>query len=124
MNKVFVYGTLKTGGAIRGLDSFGTSTIVGKATTQYPDFDMADLGAFPAVTAGEKYISGEVWEVDDDTLEHLDAIEGYPNFYNRKQVDTTQGRAWMYYIADVRDFKRNKESSSITDHDDVLTWRN
>ena len=37
MNKVFVYGTLKSGGEIRGLNQFGEgASIVGKAKTQYP----------------------------------------------------------------------------------------
>ena len=37
MNRVFVYGTLKSGGAIRGLNPFGEgAAIVGKAKTMYP----------------------------------------------------------------------------------------
>ena len=93
MNKVFVYGTLKSGGEVRGLNQFGDgATIVGKAKTQYPDYEMADLGAFPGVFLNGKYhIEGEVWEVDDETLEHLDAIEGYPDFYSRQVTHTTQG---------------------------------
>ena len=38
MNKVFVYGTLKSGGEIRGLNQFGDgANIVGKAKTQKQD---------------------------------------------------------------------------------------
>ena len=52
-NKVFVYGTLKSGGQIRGLNQFGDgAVIVGKAQTVYPDYDMIDLGAFPGVVKG------------------------------------------------------------------------
>ena len=37
MNKVFVYGTLKSGGSIRGLENFGDgAVIVGRAKTTYP----------------------------------------------------------------------------------------
>ena len=44
MNKVFVYGTLKSGGEIRGLNQFGDgANIVGKAKTQYPDYEMSCL---------------------------------------------------------------------------------
>ena len=40
-NRVFVYGTLKSGGTIRGLNQFGEgATIVGKANTTYPDYDI------------------------------------------------------------------------------------
>ena len=65
MNKVFVYGTLKSGGEIRGLNQFGEgASIVGKAKTQYPDYEMSDLGAFPGVFLNGKFhIQGEVWEV-------------------------------------------------------------
>ena len=65
MNKVFVYGTLKSGGSIRGLENFGDgAVIVGRAKTTYPDYTMVDLGAFPGVLmGGTKHIQGEVWEV-------------------------------------------------------------
>ena len=53
MNRVFVYGTLKSGGEIRGLNQFEDAVIVGKAKTQYPDYDMADLGA------SQEYLNGE-----------------------------------------------------------------
>ena len=93
--KVFVYGTLKSGGEIRGLHQFvGGAVIVGKAYTTYPDYSMIDLGAFPGVLKGGRHkIQGEVWEVDQDTFEDLDAMEGYPEFYNRELTETTQGRA-------------------------------
>lgn len=99
-NKVFVYGTLKSGGAIRGLNQFGEgAVIVGKAQTVYPDYDMIDLGAFPGVVKGGTYkIEGEVWEVSDEVMEQLDAIEGYPDFYDREPTMTTQGKAFMYYL--------------------------
>ena len=56
MNRVFVYGTLKSGGEIRGLNQFEDAVIVGKAKTQYPDYDMADLGAFPGVFLNGEHI--------------------------------------------------------------------
>ena len=102
MNRVFVYGTLKSGGEIRGLNQFGEgASIVGKAKTQYPDYEMSDLGAFPGVFLNGKFhIQGEVWEVSDEVMEQLDAIEGYPDFYNKQIVHTTQGKAWMYFLPD------------------------
>jgi len=98
-NFVFVYGSLKTGGPIRGLSSGTGSQIVGKATTTYPDYDMIDVGQFPAVVLKGTYkIQGEVWEVNNDTMDELDRIEGYPDFYKRVITNTTQGKAWMYYL--------------------------
>ena len=128
MHKVFVYGTLKSGGGLRGLDTISPeSMIVGRAKTTYPDFEMLDLGAFPGVIDGEKYIQGEVWEVDENTFDVLDRIEGYPTFYNRKLIPTTQGKAWMYYLKDHENYSdcaKSTESDSIETVSETLIWSN
>ena len=127
LHKVFVYGTLKSGGDIRGLNQFGEgATIVGKAKTTYPDYTMADLGAFPGVfRTGTKHIQGEVWEVDDEVMEQLDVIEGYPDFYNRIPTETSQGKAWMYYL-DAKQYGSfyadDTKSDNITEVDNTLIW--
>jgi len=129
-NKVFVYGTLKSGGEIRGLNQFGDgAVIVGKAQTVYPDYDMIDLGAFPGVVKGGTYkIQGEVWEVDDEVFADLDAIEGYPDFYNRELTATTQGKAFMYYLpkdtyaGSIRDFDNADSPHIETINDEVKLW--
>lgn len=126
MAKVFVYGTLKSGGELRGLDRFGNgATIVGKAKTVYPDYEMADLGAFPGVFLnGEYHIEGEVWEVDEDTMEDLDAIEGYPDFYNRQLTHTTEGKAWMYYLAgDTYKSYKGQRGNQVIEDGDTLRWQ-
>lgn len=126
MEKVFVYGTLKTGGTVRGLNTFGDgATIVGRATTEYPDYDMLDLGSFPGVVLGGQYkILGEVWEVDEETFQMLDGIEGYPTFYDRKLTHTTQGKAWMYVLNkhDYAEYPNFEDSNSIELHGDTLQW--
>ena len=128
-HQVFVYGTLKSGGEIRGLNNFGDSAIiVGKAKTQFPDYEMVDLGAFPGVVLnGTKYIQGEVWEVDDEVMEQLDMIEGYPEFYNRQQTQTTLGKAWMYYLSkeysqDLSTAINTRNSDQIEEVDNTLIW--
>lgn len=128
MHKVFVYGTLKSGGSIRGLNNFGEGAdIVGKAKTTYPDYNMEDLGAFPGVfLKGTKYIQGEVWEVDDEVFEMLDGIEGYPDFYNRIKTETSQGKAWMYYLdkGEYGNFQKDTGlSDSIEEIDGTLIWK-
>ncbi len=121
-NKVFVYGTLKRGNSIRGLDSWGDAEFVGNAVTSKNKFTLYSLGAFPAVSKdGSDHIAGEVWSVDDDVLNTLDSIEGYPDFYNRMQVDTTQGLAWMYYIPNIKEY-RNTQIKSDTNQ--IASWRN
>ena len=124
-NLVFVYGSLKTGGNIRGLDSFEGTEIVGKATTTYPDYNMLDLGSFPGVTMKGTYkIQGEVWRCDDEVLADLNSIEGYTEFYNRIRTESTEGRAWMYYLeSDQYQSLTYPESSNIGLQQDVLYWK-
>lgn len=99
-NKVFVYGTLRKGNSLRGLDKLGAE-FVGDATTTEAWYDMVDFGPFPAVVpGGESYVAGEVWKVNAEIMERLDYIEGYPDFYKRQIVETTVGPAWMYYLTD------------------------
>lgn len=101
-NRVFVYGTLKRGNRVRGMDKMGNAKFINEAVTVDAEYSLYDLGAFPAVSRrGENRIQGEVWEVDDALMAILDVIEGYPDFYNRCEVVTTEGTAWMYYIDDV-----------------------
>ena len=128
MANVFVYGTLKSGGEVRGLNQFGDgANIVGKAKTTYPDYDMADLGAFPGVFLnGEFHIEGEVWEVDEETLKDLDAIEGYPDFYKRQITHTDKGKAWMYYL-DGEMYEGYKgirgPGTQVEEDGDTLRWQ-
>ena len=127
--KVFVYGTLKSGGDIRGLHQFEGATIVGKAKTTYPDYELVDLGAFPGVfEQGEHYIQGEVWEVDSETLSDLDRMEGYTgepatNFYSRIVVPTTEGKAFMY-VLDRKTYQSVADTGSdrITTIDQTQSW--
>jgi len=103
MDYVFVYGTLKS--------QYGNSrlltgaTLVGAATTEQSDYTLVDLGGFPAVHMdGETAIKGELYtDLSDDIRRSLDWLEGYPDFYNRTQVDvrTEFGeliKSWMYFF--------------------------
>ena len=85
MNKVFVYGTLKKGGRFHSV--LESSEYIGKGETG-PDFELYDTKAgYPAVKlGGNTKISGEIYNVDKDTLSKLDYIEGHPDFYERKKT--------------------------------------
>jgi gamma-glutamylcyclotransferase (GGCT)/AIG2-like uncharacterized protein YtfP len=120
-NKVFVYGTLQGGNSRRGLNQFPGAVFQGKATTSESGFHLIDLGAFPAVVpGGDSDVSGEVWHVDDDTMETLDAIEGYPEFYSRRLTETSLGTAWMYYIKNSQRYQFNL----IEPENGISTWMN
>ena len=100
MNRIFVYGTLKQGQGNWNYLLKGHSLFMGEHTTE-PMFTMVSLGGFPGVLPeGSTRIRGEVFEVDDTTMERVDRLEGYPSFYNRQQIETQFGPAWMYYLDD------------------------
>lgn len=106
MTLLAVYGTLKRGHGnhrvINGAEYVGTTNIDG--------FKMYSMGGFPAINpshdrpseAGSSSrpsaIVAEVFKVDDKIMQNADWLEGYPDFYNRKLVDTEFGKAWIYFI--------------------------
>ena len=104
MYKVFVYGSLLSGMGNHPL--LGNSKKLGISRSP-KGFKMLDLGHFPGVVRSEDGIGdvvGEVYEVGDDTLRGLDRLEGYNSsnpengFYNRIEIETDLGKAFMYTI--------------------------
>lgn len=87
-----VYGTLKKGywnNSVLGKSKYVGSTFI-KGT-------MYDIGRIPCVVldnAHEVYV--EVFEVDDNTLDRCDTLEGVPYAYQRSAVDTLFGTAFIY----------------------------
>lgn len=96
MNKhlVFVYGTLRRGGAGAMSIRFPNSKFIADATVRG---SLYDLGAYPGLLLNEANSSviGEVYEVDDETLKRLDEFEASSN-YRRKQVEISLGTCWTY----------------------------
>lgn len=123
--KVFVYGSLKRGNNVRGMQFFEGAIRVGQAQTTAGIYSMLDLGSFPGVILDGKHdINGEVYVIDELILSQLDAIEGYPDFYDRTEVETTEGKALMYFLPNsfAQDYPKNEESDRITATSKMLTW--
>lgn len=95
MHHVAVYGSLKKGFGNHRL--LRHSTYLGEEWVE--GWTMYHLGGFPAVAETENYdvVKVEVYLVDDETLGRLDGLEGYPHFYNRKEIETNWGDAWIYF---------------------------
>lgn len=98
--RVFVYGTLKKGhGNHRLLENskfLGRCVINGKHR-------LVSLGGFPGLVAAEEEdaergVSGEVYQVNEETLLSLDFLEGHPRFYERRKVPTPHKNAWAYFL--------------------------
>jgi gamma-glutamylcyclotransferase (GGCT)/AIG2-like uncharacterized protein YtfP len=101
MINIFVYGSLKRG--FRNHHFLATSRFIGTGTTR-PDFDLLDLGYFPAaIKPGTFAIQGELFGVDRHTLQNLDRLEGNGTFYQREQNAVILDgvglvRAWIYLL--------------------------
>lgn len=95
--RVFVYGTLLFGESNHRL--LAGAAFVGRARTE-PAFDLVSLGAYPAMLdGGRTAIVGEVYEVDRETLNDLDRLEGHPRFYQRRLIDLGDGcKAFAYLM--------------------------
>jgi gamma-glutamylcyclotransferase (GGCT)/AIG2-like uncharacterized protein YtfP len=119
MHKVFVYGSLLSGMGNHGL--LGDSEKLG--ISHSPEgFEMIDLGAFPgAIKTGnpDVKIIGEVYKVTDDTLSRLDRLECYNHIdgskglYDRLEIDTKFGTAYIYIFNN----RYGKPRSTVEDGD-------
>lgn len=113
---VFVYGTLMRGGRLhhhlKGAEYLHHASLKG--------FSLYDLGWYPGIkveTEGrESLVHGEVFRVDEQTLAHLDMVEGNGSLFMRRMVDLWNpergplGPAWVYVFMGTVD-----ESTRIWD---------
>ncbi|MGF1725149.1 gamma-glutamylcyclotransferase family protein [Photobacterium nomapromontoriensis] len=93
--KVFVYGTLRKGEVNASL--LDGAICLGACTLQ-SGFRLFDLGDYPAaiISSGAPALVGEVYEITAETLQVLDALERYPDLYDRVPVMTPLGESWVY----------------------------
>lgn len=98
---VFVYGTLRYGERLH--DMLATAGYLGEYVTVACYYDMMDAGGFPvAVTGGTFRLRGEVYVVDDETLERLDWVErGYSRLPISVDGLDTSVQMYLYGKQDV-----------------------
>lgn len=95
---IFVYGTLRRGGARSMSARFPASRFIGDAKVRG---SLYDLGAFPGLLVDDSntLVTGEVYEVDEELLKQLDDFEA-ASYYWRKQVEISLGprreSCWIY----------------------------
>ena len=98
---VAVYGSLRAGhGNHRLLEGY---ELLSRELSP-PIFKMISLGGFPGLLDGTASAVLEMYDVSEDTFSRLDMLEGYPHFYNRKQVSTSVGDAWVYFLEEEEDY--------------------
>ena len=124
MHNVFVYGSLKNGyGNNRLLQS---SEYCCSDMTSSADFKMISLCSFPGVIHSENgfHISGELYRVDDRTLQTLDRLESNGSFYKRELVKlkSFEEDAWMYVLMDGRGFNHEDDRVMTDDNLKIHEW--
>lgn len=101
--RVFVYGTLKQGHGNHRL--LASSKFLGRCVIK-GKHRLVSLGGFPGLVATpdseeERSVSGEVYQVNEETLMSLDFLEGHPRFYERLKLSTPFKNAWAYYLPEA-----------------------
>ncbi len=95
---IFVYGSLRSGGAGAMSARFPDAKFVADARVSGT---LYDLGPYPGLLVNDSNsaVIGEVYEVDDELLKALDEFEATSN-YLRKQVEISPGdeskMCWTY----------------------------
>lgn len=114
-NKVAVYGSLRKGLGNWQWALSNPENAELKSTEKVKGFKMVSLGGFPGIYTSndESEIVIEVYDVTESTFKRLDQLEGYPSFYDRKQIETSDGEAWVYFI----DSLANGEKELVPDGD-------
>lgn len=99
-----VYGSLKAG--FHNHHYLKNAVFVGEFVTE-PEYMMYSFHTFPAVTKGGTCgIHCEVYKISDQkTIDNINILEGFNgvagdkrNFYDRMQIKTPFGEAFMYYV--------------------------
>lgn len=100
-HKLFVYGTLM-GGGINNKRHLSKAKFVGP--TALPGYLIISIneGAYPGMVPANELdveVVGEVYEVSNDELRDIDALEGVDHdFYQRIEVETEYGKGWTYIL--------------------------
>lgn len=96
---LFAYGTLMSG---YGNNQYlRNQKLIGAGTTD-EQYTMYASG-IPFINENKQtsQIHGELWEVNINALPAIDALEGHPHWYQRKQIPVTingeKYTAWLYF---------------------------
>lgn len=88
-------------------------------------YDMFSCGEFPAAidTLHNYYVYGEIYEVDDMTLDILDYLESNGSLYQRKLVNVVghNFQVWMYFLIDSDSFTSYSSKDIVRIHG-VVRW--
>jgi gamma-glutamylcyclotransferase (GGCT)/AIG2-like uncharacterized protein YtfP len=70
-----------------------------RAAETLPEYDLVQVDYYPAMLPGGSCrVLGELYEVDDLTLRHLDALEEVPHYYERRLIELADGSSAFAYV--------------------------
>jgi len=96
VHRVFVYGTLMKGEHHH--EAISKARFLGLAETK-PEYELVQIDYYPAMLpGGASKIIGEIYEVDDETLEKLDELEEVPAVFVREAITLSDGSSASVYI--------------------------
>jgi gamma-glutamylcyclotransferase (GGCT)/AIG2-like uncharacterized protein YtfP len=120
MFKLFVYGSLKRGKSAFGFLERHQAVFLKEAVTA-PKYHIYQISWFPGMVIDETEecpsggVHGEVFEVSEECLKHLDQYEGAPDLFRREEITLEDGDKAITYIY-VQPFSgKNKIESGIWD---------
>jgi len=94
--RLFIYGTLMRGQSAHGL--LEGASFIGEAQTA-AIYSLRNLGDYPGlVLGGDQAVHGEIYEIDDSALPHLDRYEGHPELYLRMTIELSSGERVTSYV--------------------------
>jgi len=120
MTKICVYGSLLSDLGNHGV--LRDSKLIKKETIQAPYF-MVSLGGFPGLIPDRQKtnhkIVVEIYSVTNDIYKSVERLEGFPHFYQKATVSTTEGQLEIY----VLEKERLTQNVAIDLIDGAFNWK-
>ena len=119
--KIVVYGSLCAGmGNHRVIDG---SKLLSSEIVSLP-FEMIDMGSYPGLIRSKDIndIQVEVYEVDAQTYQSVERLEGWPSFYSREPIETSVGAGDIYFLDNDRGRKYPRYPRVNKTAEGVFDW--
>lgn len=123
MNNIFVYGSLLKG--LQRERALSHSQLIDSARTHG---ELYDLGSYPGLKGGSGMVFGELYSVDQPTLDSLDRIEGYnpdcpeDSLYIRKRISATLSTTGNVLEAESYFYNQPVKSAKKITHGDYRIY--
>jgi len=118
---LFVYGTLRQGGS-NNKSFLSNSKYLGKDKVK--DFALYSIYGLPVIMPKKDWsVVVEVYEINTQTLEEIDRLEGTPFFYKRKEVTSVAGKTGFIYYQE-NSGNEQVEGRVPMEHGDWKKWSN